>query len=151
MRRLASAFLSACLLIGLSLLARPAQAGDYYYGEGYYPHGYYGDYYRPHRHHHASVWYSSSCCYRKVVRHVTTVHYERVDEGYPYYRHPYYRGYHEHPYYRHPYYEGYNYRPYRHYSLGYGAVGYPGYAVCGRIRIPDGRGGWVWGRPAGCF
>jgi hypothetical protein len=196
MRRLASAFLYACLLLCLAVLARPASAQDYYYGDGYthhYYHPYYdGGYYHPHRH--SQVWYSSSCCYRKVVRHVRTVHYERVDEGYPYYRddeyryggyerpyhhyyyehpyrygtyehpyhhayygHPYRYGYYEHPYYRHRYYDyhrydnDYLYRPYRHYDLGYDSVGYGRYAQCRLKPLPDGHGGFLPSRKAGCY
>jgi hypothetical protein len=178
MRRLASAFLSACLLLGLAVFARPAQAGDYYYGDGYshhYYHPYYdGGYYHPRRH--ARVWYTSSCCYRKVVRHVRTVHYERVDEGYPYYRHddyrygyyghPYHHAYYEHPYrhvyyghpyYRHRYYDyrrydnDYRYRPYRSYYDAYDSAGYSRYAECRLKPLPDGHGGFLPSRKAGCY
>ena len=110
------------------------------------------------------VWYSSSCCYRRVVRHVRSVYYEPVDEGYSYYRRPYYHSYYNgdygRPYYRygyygHPYHHHYDgdyvYRPYNHYNLGYDLVGYASYDGCGRVPLADGRGGWVWSRRAGCF
>jgi hypothetical protein len=170
MCRLASAFLSSCLLLAIGSLANPAKAGDYYYGEGYYPHSYYGDYYRPHRHSNARVWYSSSCCYRKVVRHVRTVHYERVDDGYGwrggYYEHPYRYGYYEHPYhhvyYGHPYYRyryygyhryghDYYHPPYRSYYYSYDSVGHSRHAECRLKPLPDGHGGFLPSRKAGCF
>jgi hypothetical protein len=56
------------VLVSLGVLASPAKAGDYYED----------DYYR---HHHAdSAWYSSDCCYRKVVRHERSVRYVREEE-----------------------------------------------------------------------
>jgi hypothetical protein len=59
-------------------------------------------------------------------------------------------GYYGRPY-HHAYYSDYLYKPYRHYHLGYDSVGYASYRGCGRIRMADGRGGWVWSRRAGCF
>src|SRR5579885_2652653 len=188
MRRILFALLCACAFLSPALVTGPAQAGywyrgDDYYGGGYYHSSYYGDgyyrrhysyddgdYYRPR--HYAGTWYTSSCCYRRVVRH--TAWYERTyrsayyGDGY-YYHRPYYRygydGYYRpyrYGYYDRPYYRDYSYyhRPYRYsyyddrpsYYGGYYAAGYYGwrgaYAGCGRIRIPDGRGGWVWGYSA---
>jgi hypothetical protein len=187
MRRIAFALLSVFLLASFGFPISPAKAGDYdYSGDGYsgggyyghrysdvgYRHRYYDDgYYRRHR----SVWYTSSCCYRKVVRHTRSVRYERLYDDHSYYRRPYYRsyyygrpyrydsGYYHRPYYHRydsgyygysgrPYYRAsysdYVYRPYRHYNLGYD---YARYDRCGRIPLADGRGGWVWSRRAGCF
>ena len=65
------------------------------------------------------VTYSSSCCRR----------------GYSYYRGDYYSGYYapyRYSYYARPYYRA----PYR-YEIGSD--------VCRRVRVADGRGGWVWG------
>jgi hypothetical protein len=152
MRRIAFAFLCSCLLIPLGLVATPARAGDYYSGGGYYGDGYYrtrhyDDYYRPRRHY-GGTWYTSKCCYRRVVRH--SAYYERTyrssyyDDGY--YRRSYRSGYYERPYYRHRYYSDYYERPYRSYR--YYDTGYSTYDNCygGRVRVADGRGGWVWGR-----
>lgn len=157
--RFAFAVLCSCVLVALSV---PATAGDYY-GNGY-------------RHRHGgSVWYSSSCCYKKIVRHERSVRYVRVDEGRPYYR----NGYHDRPYrngyyhdrpYRSSYYYGsprryvsdgyydngnggyYNGNG-RYYSSGYDA-GYDSYAqscTWRKARIADGRGGWVWGGKRVCY
>jgi hypothetical protein len=170
MRRTVFAYLCSCVLVSLALLAIPAtqaKAGDYYYGgSGYYGDGYYrgssyddgyyrrrhydDGYYRPR---HRSVWYSSNCCYRKVVRHERSVRYVPTDYGYRssdyndgYYRRSYRSGYYERPYYRHRYYSDYYERPYRSYR--YYNAGYSSYDSCygGRVRVADGRGGWVWGR-----
>ncbi|HET7598236.1 MAG TPA: hypothetical protein VFK15_14990 [Burkholderiales bacterium] len=88
----------------------PAQAGGGYYGARYYAGGVYGspagDY----------VWYSSSCCYRKIVRHERSVRYERVHAGGAYYGGA---GYYDPP----PYYAPSRYydRPYRYgYYVDYG-------------------------------
>lgn len=167
MRRIAFVSLCSIVLASLGLLIGPAKAGDYNYGDGYYGHryddgGYYGHrsnddgYYR--RRHRGHTWYTSNCCYRRVVRH--TAWYERTHRygyyGNGYYRHRYYGDYGR-PYYRygnyrpydHHYHGDYVYRPYRYY--GYGSVGYASYAGCERIPLADGRGGWVWSRRAGCF
>jgi len=199
MRRIAFALLTAFVFVSFGFVTSPARAGDYgYYGDGYsgdayytgyrhhrtYDHYYsrrYSDdgYYRRHRH--RSVWYTSSCCYRKVVRHTRSVRYVRTYDDYGYYRRPYrhvyYSDYYTRPYryysYRRPYYHhtysgyygwrhhyrpyrhyytsAYLYRPYRHYYAGYNTVGYLGYGECRRIPLADGRGGWVWSRRAGCF
>jgi hypothetical protein len=173
MRRIAFAFLTAFVLTSLGLLTSPATAGDYYYGDGY-DNGYYSDvgyyghrynddgYYRHrysddgyyyHHRHYGNTWYTSNCCYRRVVRHTAwyepTYRYGDYDNGY--YHHRYYGdGYYRHPYYRN-YYSGYYERPYRYYDLGYNSVGYASYNGCERIPLADGRGGWVWSRRAGCF
>lgn len=100
MRRVAFALLCSCVLVSIPLLSIPAQAGGYYAGGGYS-----GD----------TVWYSSSCCYRKIVRHERSVRYEPVygENGY------YGSGYYGRPY---PYYAPRRYygRPYRYgyYDLG---------------------------------
>ena len=89
-----------------------AYYGHRYYRGGYYGHRYYsGGYYHRNRH----VWYTSHCCYRKVVRHSRSVHYEPVYRGYSYYRRPYYRSYYYgRPYsYRYGYYGRSYYRHYR--------------------------------------
>src|ERR1051325_3160853 len=117
--RAAFALLWSCLVLSVAFLVSPANAGDWYdgdgysggyYGGGYYRTGYYGDdhyrsryyddgYYRSRYYddgysyrprHHGHSWYSSSCCYRRVVRH--TAWYERTyrdyssyDDGYSWY------------------------------------------------------------------
>lgn len=151
MRCFAFAFLCSCVLVSLGFLANPAQAGEYY-GNGYYGHR-------------SNVWYSSSCCYKKVVRHETTAHYVRVDEDRSYHRHSYYSdrphrygSYYEQPrYYDRPYrpahyvdsvnYDDYTYSPRPFYDGAYAS------ADCSRrrIRIPDGYGGWVWGVKRNCY
>jgi hypothetical protein len=169
MRRTVFAYLGSCVLVCLGLIAipaAPAKAGDYYTsGSGYYGDGYYGD--RSYRPRHRNVWYSSSCCYRKIVRHERTVRYVPTDSGYRssyyddgyyrrhyrssyyndgYYHHSYRSGYYDRPYYRHRYYSDYYARPYRSYR--YYNAGYSSYDSCyrGRVQVRDGRGGWVWGR-----
>jgi hypothetical protein len=61
MRTIAFAGFCACLF-AFALPAAPAQAGGY--GIGVHGPGY--------------VWYSSSCCYRRVVRHRRDVFYVRA-------------------------------------------------------------------------
>jgi hypothetical protein len=173
MHRIVFAFLCSGVLACLALIATPASAGDYYGGGGYYGDSYrgYGDgyyrsrysgngyyrsrysddgYYRPR---HRNVWYSSNCCYRKLVRHERSVRYVREDYGYRssyydggYSRRSYRSGYYERPSYRQRYYSDYYQRPYRSYR--YSNAGYLSYDNCygGRVRVADGRGGWVWGR-----
>lgn len=153
MRRFVLAFVFACVLASLGFLAAPAKAGEYY-GNGYYGHR-------------SNVHYTSSCCYRKVVRHVTTTRYVRVDPGYRtgYYDRPYRDG----SYYDRPYRSGYYDRPYRpayvdavQYDDGYGyglgvrrnyggAYAHAEDCTRRRVRIPDGRGGWVWGVKRVCY
>lgn len=146
MRRFVFAVLCSCVLVSLGFLVNAAKAGEYYGG------GYYG-----HRHA-TSVWYSSSCCYRKIVRHERSVRYVRTDDGYRqgYYGRPYYRdGYYDRPYRSGSYYVApRRYVDYgaRYTTTGY-SDGYDSYNSCSahRIRVPDGRGGWVWGVRAGCY
>ena len=136
MRRIAPALLTAFLLAAFSLLTSPAKAGDYehYDGGGYYSDGSYGDSYYSdvgyyghrfnddgysYRHrHYGNTWTTSSCCYRKVVRH--TAWYERTYrqayyDGDGYYRHRHYGDY-DRPYYHRHY--GDYYRPYYHRYYG---------------------------------
>jgi len=160
--RTALAVLCTCVLFALGAFVGPAQAGGYRYSDdGYYP-----------RRQHGDVWYSSKCCYKKVIRHVRTVRYVRID---PYRRHGYYGPYR-------PWREGYYGRPSSYYGrpASYTEVyidgpppppryadyppprwrydrwnGYDAYnsadvnvaPTCYRRRAPvlDGRGGWVWG------
>ena len=167
MHRIALAVLGFCVLVlASSLTSNPAAAGEYYRGHAGYSRG--------------NVWYSSSCCYRKVVKHVRKVRYVRVDDGYRqgYYAPPrnqsYYGGgpYRSTVYsepYRGAYYTG---RPYRYdgggydggasgYRVGYGGS-YGGYAggygssyadrcTVRRVRVYDGYGGWVWTRSRVCY
>lgn len=145
MRRVMSAILSACVLVILALPTSPAKAGDYY-DDGYY---------RPR--HSSSTWYSSDCCYKKIVRHERSVHYRRLhDEGYydrnGYYDRPYRHGYS----YDRPRRYGYDsYVPRRYVTDGYYRNGgYASYAdSCYRRKVPiaDDRGGWVWGTKSNCY
>lgn len=135
MRRVLLCVLSSCVLASLTLLGGPAKAGES------------GGYYAPGT---TRVWYSSSCCYRRIVRNSRSVRYVRVARGY-----------------RSP--PASDYRPYRDdrawrydrppYGPGYGAwLGggwyYANYVPppdCRLVRITDGMGGWMWSRRAGCL
>lgn len=161
--RTALAVLSTCVLFALGAFVGPAQAGGGHrsYDDGYYP-----------RRHHGDVWYSSKCCYKKIVRHVRTVRYVRID---PYRRHHGYYGPYRpwrEGYYDRPWREGHYHRP-ANYTEVYvdgpprryvGGVGYDAYDAynaadadgapsCYRRRAPiaDGRGGWVWGFKQVCY
>jgi hypothetical protein len=161
-RRFAFALLWSCVLVACGIVSVPAKAGDYYDG-GYHHHRY-----------SSNVWYSSNCCYKKIVRHERSVRYVPTERPYyrdGYYERPRYRGsYYDRPYrssyysdrhyYRSGYYERPAYRssyyyntPRRYvsdsYAVRYAGEGYYGYAGyrdgCTRVRVLDGRGGWVWG------
>lgn len=154
--RIAVLCLSVLALLGVVV---PAKAGDYY-DNGYRTSGY------------RNVYYSSSCCYKKVVRHETTSRYVRVDEDRSYYRGGYYdRPYRSSSYYDRPRryvddnyyaprrYVGYDnggYSGYSDYSNYSGYSGNPGYSAYGqscyrqRVRVEDGRGGWVWSSTRVC-
>lgn len=132
MRHVAFAVLFACVFAFAATLAGAAHAGEYYRTDDGYR-------VRPY-HRSVNVWYSSSCCYRKVVRHVRTVRYVPV-ERYGRYERPYRDGYYDEP------------RRYRRYAPAYRSshwvenvysntadICYPR-----RVRILDGRGGWIWG------
>ena len=143
MPRIAYVILCSCLLVFTVLLAGPARAGDY--RDGYYRDGYNsGRYYRSryHRARHPRVWYSSNCCYRKIVRHVRSVRYVRVRP-----RHRYYGRYYNRPRYRVSYYDV----PPRRYD------GYDGYADRGyrchrrRVRAIDAYGEQVWTVSTRCY
>ena len=155
---LAVAFVFACVLIPFGMLANPANAGDYY-EDGYYR-----------RHDSDNDWYSRHCCYQKIVHHERSVHYERVEDEAPRYRHSYYerpyyeRSYSDRSYYDRPYrssyyydrpsrYVDYSYEPRHYYGRYYSDTSvYSRHAEnCGRIPLADGSGGWVWSRRAGCF
>jgi hypothetical protein len=195
--RTAFAVLYSCVLLALGLSMNPAAAGGYYsngyYGNGYYRNGYNGNGYYGNGYYggHSSVWYSSKCCYRKIVRHVRVVNYVPTEpyRRYGYYGNGYGNGYYDRPYrygyngyYSRPYINGYYGRPYRggYYGRPYGYRnnyyvgprrgyvsasprdddGYDAYnsvysaktKTCEkqRTRIPDGRGGWVWGMKTVC-
>lgn len=132
MRRVLLGVLCCCALASFAVLNGPAKAGDY---DG-------------HRSSSASrVWYTSSCCYRKIVRHVTRVRYVRVRP------HRYYYGDYGRRY-RTTSYE----RPYGYYRTwprrrvhGYRYANYVSPPDCRLVRIADIDGGWVWARRAGCF
>jgi len=119
----AIAFAAFCLC-SLSLGLGPAQAGGY--GGG-------------------AVWYSSSCCYQKIVRHRRDVFYARAGSYIP--DHAAYR-------YRRPY--GYA-EPYRRVRFSefdyYSRYGDYGRAGCFWQEEPlqDWRGGWVWGYRTTCY
>lgn len=127
-RVLSALVLSALLLLLTTLAPSPAAAGDYDHG------GSYRSYDRSYS--------SSSCCYRRVVRYerVTSESYER----------PYYRR-HQHD----SYYDGSSYRTSRYYEPPrhyYGDDYASSHAYsCHRVQVYDGRGGWVWAKPEGCY
>lgn len=134
MRRIAFAVLCSCVLVSISFVTSPAKAGDYN-EDGYYRHR-----------HSGNVWYSSSCCYKKIVRHERSVRYVPVDEERRYERHGYYdRPYRSSSYYDAPRrYVDDSYAPRRYDSYS----GYSSYAdscYTRRVQVEDGRGGWVWG------
>lgn len=155
--RSAFAILCSCVLLGFSSFVGSAQAGDYY--DGYYPRRA------------ANVWYSSDCCYKKIVRHVRQVRYVRNEpyRRYGYYDAPRYReSYYAPPRDRYyaparytetydvPRYSGYapRYSTYRSYDGYRGYDAYNAVSDCSynrRIPVADGRGGWVWGYRTGCY
>lgn len=159
--RTAFAVLCSCVLLSLGVLTGPASAGEYYNGNGYY-----------HPRRAANVWYSSSCCYRKIVKHIRKVHYVRV-EPYRSYGDGYYDRPYRHSYYGQPYRHSYYARPHRYSNDYYDAPprhryvdyydapryngGYDAYSAAyaqtcyqQRVRVPDGYGGWVWGSKTVC-
>jgi hypothetical protein len=169
--RTAFAILCWCVLLALGGFVGPASAGggfDGYY-ERYRDYPRYRDGYHPRRHH-GRVWYSSDCCYKKIVRHERTSRYVRIHRQHRY-------GYYEPPYrpyrpYR-PYGEGYYSRPpmqYGEYYVvppqpplpppryqggysaydAYNAYNYVPDCTQRRVRVLDGRGGWVWGSRQVC-
>jgi hypothetical protein len=109
------AVLFSCLLLSVGIVVGPATAGEYNggYGGGYNGRynggydggdngGYNGRYYRGYNGGYngysrgvANVWYSSQCCYRKLVRHVREVRFVRTEpyRRYGYYDRPYRYGY----------------------------------------------------------
>lgn len=88
MPRIAYVILCSCLLVITGFIASAANAGgrdDGYRDVGYRDGGYYVDVAAPPRRPHR-VWYSSTCCYRKIVRHVghvRQVRYVRVASAPP--------------------------------------------------------------------
>ena len=138
MRRILLGMLCTCMFAFFSIVPGPAKAGDYYYG-----------YHHPRSA--SRVWYTSSCCYRRIVRHVTTssVRYVRIRpyrysnwRRYRYYR-PW-RYYHYRTYdYGHRYWPRRTYRDYRYADDVRGPE-------CRLVRIADLDGGWIWARRAGC-
>lgn len=149
------------VLCALSTLAVPnlARAGDLY-GDGYGRSG------------HHRVWYSTDCCFKKVIRHEESSRLVRIDSGYDdgyrssygrdrYYGVPRYavseysygpRYTYDRDYgYRTRYsdYDDYAYRPrYRAYST-YAAFEQRCYTR--RTPIADAWGGWVWGKERVCY
>ena len=122
----------------LASTGRPRQSRDDY-DDGY------------HRHRSNNVWYSSDCCYKKVVRHERSVHYRRIDND----------GYYDRPsYYDQPYRRSYtNYDTPRRYDTDRYYSGYSNYSSYSSyadscylrsVRIDDNRGGWVWGTRRVC-
>jgi hypothetical protein len=134
MRGIALAALCSCLF-ALGMSAGPAQAGDYGYGASGY--GAYGP---------GQVWYSSSCCYRRVVRHQRDVFYQRAGTYIPdavlVYPRP--RVYAYMVPHRRVRFSEFDY--YSRYG-DYGRVG----CYWKEVPVPDLRGGWVWGRKTTCY
>ena len=155
MTRIAYVILCSCLLVFAALSAGPANAGDGYYRNGNYGNygnygdvayrdGYNGGRYdrgRTYRSHPTRVWYSSNCCYRKIVRHVRAVRYVHVRP-----RHRYY-GYYDRPHSRVSYYDV----PPRRYG-GYGGYAERDYGCHRRrVRAIGADGEWVWAVSARCY
>ncbi len=149
MPRIAYVILCSCLLAFAGLFAGPANAGDYYGGYSR------DSYARPYRAH--GVRYSSSCCYRKIVRHVRVVRYVRVRPVRVHHYRPYRdEGYYERPRYRVSYYDqprsrvNYYDQPRRYVDEG-------AYVVrrdrCQRhrVRVLSVDGGTVWAVKARCY
>jgi hypothetical protein len=151
MSRVLSAFVLSGLLALLAVItAGSARAGEYGYYRGDYDGGYDG---RSYTH--------SNCCYRRVVE------YDRVNSED--YDRPYYRNYgYGYRYgsrygsrngYRYGSYYGtsryYDRRPYYGYANTYYGYDYASSYADGcygqRVRMDDGRGGWVWGVPVNCY
>jgi hypothetical protein len=128
MRPIAFAFVCSCLLVSLTVVATPAQAGDYY--DGY-------------RHRHGKVWYSSKCCYKKIVRHERSVRYVRTYGDDDYYDRP-------RSTYRKRYSHYDDYRPRHRYHDDYGYSSYARSCHWRQVPVADGRGGWVWGEKRVC-
>ena len=140
-------FFSVATMLLLLPFSNHASAGEYY-RDGY-SHSRYD--YDGHASG-ANVWYSSSCCYKRVTRHEGR--YVRIN---PHWRHEYYedhsRGYGH----------GYRYRPHVSYRSEHDYDshyrGYRSYdtasevdrCVVRRVRVLDGRGGWVWGSASSCY
>jgi hypothetical protein len=138
MRAVVLCVLSWCVFTSLAFLSGLAKAGDNYATD-------------PQRS--VRVRYTSSCCYRKIVRDVTIVRYVRVKPRYRPYRAGYYRPYrYARPWrrYRARYYLGYHYWP----RWRYVGVRYANYVPppdCWLVRITSIDDTWVWARRAGCF
>lgn len=130
MRRVLLGLVSSCVLASFALLGSPAKAGDG-----------------------MPVWYSSDCCYVRVVRHITAVRYvpearEHHRDASTYRPHRYHRSYH---YGVVRYADGYDgWRVYRGYrSYRYANLLPP--PDCRLVRLADLDGTWVWARRAGCL
>lgn len=138
MRSVVLCVLSWCVFTSLAFLSGPAKAGDDYAN---------------HPRRNVRVWYTSSCCYRKIVRDVTTVRYVRVKPRHRAYRASYYRPYRygrSWRHYRARYHYGYRYWP----RWRYVGVLYANYVPppdCRLVRIAGIDDTWVWARRAGCF
>ena len=144
MPRIAYVILSSCLVAFAALGASSANAGGH-------DDGYTRDVtLRPHRV--VRVWYSSNCCFRKIVRHERKVRYVRTpppryrpaDESEPprYRRHD---GKHERPYRQ-------TYDVPRHHAVadnGYG--GRVEHCHRKRVRVLGADGGAVWALTARCY
>ncbi len=127
----AVAFTAFCaFLFALVMPAAPARAGGY--GIGVHGPGY--------------VWYSSSCCYRRVVRHQREVFYVRAGSYLPdnviVYARPRVHTYVEpHLRVRSSEFDIY---------LNDGGFGVAG-CYWHEAPVPVRRGGWVWGRKTTCY
>ncbi|MFA6265717.1 MAG: hypothetical protein WC670_08395 [Pseudolabrys sp.] len=173
MRRIALTILGLCLLLTLSLVtSNNATAGDYYYGRS----GYRGENVR----YSSNCCYRKIVKVVRKVRYVRVDDgyrhgYEAPRYRSSYYSDPYRSTYYSEPYrgtyYNEPYrttsysapYRGPTYygRPYRYdggeyyggtggYRVGYSA-GYGDGCTVRRVRVADGRGGWVWARSRVCY
>jgi hypothetical protein len=137
MRRVVLGVLCCCVLASLAIVGSSAKAGD---DRADHPHK-------------VRVWYTSSCCYRKVVRDVTIVRYVRVKPRYRRYRASYHRPYrYDRPWrhYRVRYSDGYRYWP-RWRRAGVRYANYVPPPDCRLVRVADLDGTWIWARRAGCF
>lgn len=144
MLRIAYVILYSCLIVFAGLIASPASAG-------HRDDGYNRDVsYRPQRA--GRAWYSSSCCYRKIVRHVRQVRYVEVkpprkkQAG----RKPHRRyrddGYYDRPDDRVSYYDV----PPRYVEDDDYVAG-PDRCRHRRVRVLSDDGGWVWALTARCY
>jgi hypothetical protein len=132
MRRVTLCVLSFCILASIAIFSGPAKAGDDYA-------------YRSQRS--ARVWYTSSCCYRQIVRDVAVVRYVPIRRDYYWPRTSYYRHYRPRRYYVVRYRARYDGRR----AVSYRFANFVSPSDCRLVRVANIDGTWAWARRAGCL